>query len=180
VEMVNDLRRQGVEVQTANEAGTLGGVSVAAGDYIIRADQPYRTLVDLYFSLQNYPVSNPLPYDDTGWTMPLQRNVTVKEVKDKKIFDTPMTMLTADADPKGIVQGSGPVLVVVNNTDNVLTTFRFQNTSACGACGRIRDSRWRQCAGAGVDCEAGADCVCDHGADGEDASADGAADWLCA
>jgi hypothetical protein len=129
VEMVNDLRRQGVEIQTANEAGTLGGVSVAAGDYIIRADQPYRTLVDLYFSLQNYPVSNPLPYDDTGWTMPLQRNVTVHEVKDKKIFDTPMTILTADAEPKGIVQGTGPVLVVVNNTDNVLTTFRFANAT---------------------------------------------------
>ena len=129
VEMVNDLRRQGVEIQTANAAGTLGNVSIAAGDYIIRADQPYRTLVDLYFSLQNYPVSNPLPYDDTGWTMPLQRNVTVKEIKDKKIFDTPMTLLTADAEPKGIVQGSGPVLVVVNNTDNVLTTFRFANTS---------------------------------------------------
>jgi hypothetical protein len=129
VEMVNDLRRQGVEIQTANAAGTLGGVSVAAGDYIIRADQPYRTLVDLYFSLQNYPVSNPLPYDDTGWTMPLQRNVTVKEIKDKKIFETPMTMLTADAEPKGIVQGSGPVLVVVNNTDNVLTTFRFANAA---------------------------------------------------
>ena len=25
------------------------------GDYIIRGDQPYRTLVDMYFSVQNYP-----------------------------------------------------------------------------------------------------------------------------
>jgi hypothetical protein len=126
-EMVNDLRRQGVEIQTANAAATLGNVSVVAGDYIIRADQPYRTLVDLYFSLQNYPVSNPLPYDDTGWTMPLQRNITVKEVKDKSIFDKPMTMITADVEPKGVIQGSGPALVVVNNTDNVLISFRFQN-----------------------------------------------------
>src|SRR6202012_5702925 len=83
VEMVNDLRRQGGEIQTANAAGALGGGGGAAGDYFIRADQPYRTLVDLYFSLQNYPVSNPLPYDDTGWTMPLMRDVDVKTVTDK-------------------------------------------------------------------------------------------------
>lgn len=126
-EMINDLRRQGVEVQTANTADTAGNVPVAAGDYIIRADQPYRTLMDLYFSLQNYPVSNPLPYDDTGWTMPLQRNVVAKIVTDKALLSTPMTMLTADAVVPGTVQGTGDVLVVENNTDNVLATFRFRN-----------------------------------------------------
>ena len=126
-EMVNDLRRQGVEIQTASSAGTMGDVSVAAGDYIIRADQPYRTLVDLYFSLQNYPVSNPLPYDDTGWTMPLQRNVIVKAVGDKSLLSQPMTMIAKDVALPGIIQGSGDVLVVQNNTDNVLATFRFKN-----------------------------------------------------
>ena len=45
------------------------------GDYIIRADQPYRTLADMYFSVQNYPPANPRPYDDTGWTMQYMRNV---------------------------------------------------------------------------------------------------------
>ena len=78
-EMVNDLRHQGVEIDIADKDAAFGNLKVSAGDYIIRADQPYRTLVDMYFSLQNYPVSNPLPYDDTGWTMPLMRNVTVKE-----------------------------------------------------------------------------------------------------
>ena len=70
-EMVNDLRRQGVEVHRASAAFKAGNVDAAAGDYIIRGDQPYRTLVDTYFSVQNYPPSNPRPYDDTGWTMPL-------------------------------------------------------------------------------------------------------------
>ena len=59
--MVNDLRRQGVEVHRANAAFKAGNVDVAAGDYIIRADQPYRTLVDMYFSVQNYPPANPAP-----------------------------------------------------------------------------------------------------------------------
>jgi len=126
-EMVNDLRHQGVEVQAATKEGTFGGVKVAAGDYVIRADQPYRTLVDLYFSLQNYPVSNPLPYDDTGWTMPLMRNVIVKPVTDKAVLDAPMTLVAKDVVVPGVIQGSGDTLVVENTTDNVLTTFRFKN-----------------------------------------------------
>jgi hypothetical protein len=126
-EMVNDLRRQGVEVQLAKEDGIFGTLKVTAGDYIIRADQPYRTLVDLYFSLQNYPVTNPLPYDDTGWTMPLMRNVTVKELTDKTLLDKPMTAVTKDIAVPGTIQGTGDVLIVENNTDNVLTTFRFKH-----------------------------------------------------
>ena len=46
-------------------------MDVKAGDYIVRADQPYRTLADMYFSLQNFSPANPSPYDDTGWTFPL-------------------------------------------------------------------------------------------------------------
>jgi hypothetical protein len=129
-EMVNDLRHQGVEVVAATESGAFGDVKIAAGDYIIRADQPYRTLVDLYFSLQNYPVTNPLPYDDTGWTMPLMRNVTVKQVKDKSLLDKPMTAMVKDVVVPGVISGTGDVLVVENNTDNVLTTFRFKNPDA--------------------------------------------------
>ena len=126
-EMVNDLRRQGVEIQIASKDAAYGSVKVAAGDYVIRADQPYRTLVELYFSLQNYPVSNPLPYDDTGWTMPLMRNVTVRPITDKAIFDQPSTLITADVVVPGMIKGTGDTLVVENTTDNVLATFRFKN-----------------------------------------------------
>jgi hypothetical protein len=126
-EMVNDLRHQGVEIEVAGKDGVFSNVKVSTGDYIIRADQPYRTLVDLYFSLQNYPVTNPLPYDDTGWTMPLMRNVTVKKVMDKALFDQPMTMIAKDVGVPGVIQGTGDVLVVENTTDNVLATFRFKN-----------------------------------------------------
>ena len=43
-------------------------------------DQPYRTLVDMYFSVQNYPPANPRPYDDTGWTMQYMRNVKLNAI----------------------------------------------------------------------------------------------------
>jgi hypothetical protein len=128
-EMINDLRAQGVEVQTAATTGSFGAVSVAPGDYIIRADQPFRTLVDMYFSLQNYPVSNPLPYDDTGWTMPLMRNVAVHPVTDKSLLAASMTPIQKDIALPGTVTGTGSTLVVDANTDNVLVTFRFANAS---------------------------------------------------
>src|SRR5207237_1162752 len=74
-EAVNDLRTQGLEIHTATSAFKAGTVDIKAGDYIIRADQPYRTLADMYFSLQSYPTGNPAPYDDTGWTFQLMRNL---------------------------------------------------------------------------------------------------------
>jgi hypothetical protein len=128
-EMVNDLRRQGAEIVVADKESTYGGVKVSAGDYIIRADQPYRTLVDMYFSLQNYPAANPIPYDDTAWTMPLMRNVTVKKITDKALLDQPMTAISKDVVIPGTIRGTGDVLVVENTTDNVLATFRFRNAA---------------------------------------------------
>ena len=87
-----------------------GSVDVAAGDYIIRADQPYRTLADMYFSVQNYPPANPRPYDDTGWTMQYMRNVKVIAVTDKAMLDQAMTLLTADAKAPGGIDGYGATL----------------------------------------------------------------------
>ncbi|MFT3976235.1 MAG: M14 family zinc carboxypeptidase [Sphingomonas bacterium] len=125
-DMVNGLRHQGVEVSVANAAFTAGGVQVAAGDYVIRADQPYRTLLDMYLGIQNYPIANPRPYDDTGWTMQYLRNVTVRTVKDPAILQQQFTQLSADVRPKGVVTGAGPVILVNHSGDNELVSFRFR------------------------------------------------------
>ena len=57
-EAVNDLRRQGLEFDVATSAFSAGKVQVRPGDYIVRGDQPYRTLADMYFSLQNFSPAN--------------------------------------------------------------------------------------------------------------------------
>ncbi len=129
-DMINDLRRQGVEVHRASAAFQAGKANVAAGDYLIRADQPYRTLVDMYFSVQNYPPANPRPYDDTGWTMPYMRDVKVTPLTEKAVLDQPMTMLTADVKAPGGIEGSGGTIVVGNTADNNLVKFRYQNRDA--------------------------------------------------
>jgi hypothetical protein len=124
--MINDLRHQGVEVNTASEAFTAAGVSVSPGDYIVRADQPYRTLADMYFSVQNYPAPNPRPYDDTGWTMQYMRDVKLTPVHDPEILKKSMTLLGADVTPKGAISGSGSTVLFNHTGDNELVSLRFR------------------------------------------------------
>jgi hypothetical protein len=128
-DLVNDLRHQGVEVNRVEQAFQAGTLNVAAGDYVIRADQPYRTLVDMYMSVQNYPPANPRPYDDTGWTMQYMRNVQVIPVLGKAVLDRRMTLLSADAKPLGGISGAASTLVIEHTTDNALMAFRFRNAS---------------------------------------------------
>ena len=124
---VNELRRQGLEISRAASAFMAGTVDVKAGDYVVRGDQPFRTLADMYFSIQNYAPQNPSPYDDTGWTFQYMRDIKIVAVTDKAVLDQQMTMLTADAKAPGGIEGTGTVLVVEHTADNNLVTFRFKN-----------------------------------------------------
>jgi Zinc carboxypeptidase len=124
---VNELRRQGLEFHKAAGSFKAGNVEVKAGDYIVRGDQPYRTIADMYFSVQNYAPSNPRPYDDTGWTFQYMRNLVIKPIGEKGVLDQQMAAVTADVRAPGGVEGTGPVLVVDHTTDNNLVTFRFKH-----------------------------------------------------
>src|SRR5215467_6322602 len=126
---VKELRRQGLEISRASSSFKAGGVDVKAGDYVVRGDQPFRTLADMYFSIQNYAPQNPSPYDDTGWTFQYMRDVKIVAVGDKAVLDQPMTLLTADAKAPGGIEGTGGVLVVEHTADNNLVTFRFKNAN---------------------------------------------------
>jgi hypothetical protein len=128
-DVVNSLRFQGLEFHRANADFKAGNVDVKAGDYIIRGDQPYRTIGDMYFSFQSFAPQNPRPYDDTGWTYQLLRNVSLLTVSDKSILSQPMTAVTSDVKAPGGVEGTGSTIVVNNNSDNNLVTLRFKLAS---------------------------------------------------
>ena len=74
----------------------VGNVQVAPGDYIVRMDQPYGAIVETLLGVQFYSPDNPRPYDDTGWAIPLLRNVKATAVADKSILSQPMTLAAAD------------------------------------------------------------------------------------
>jgi hypothetical protein len=158
-EAVNELKLQGLEFHTATAPFKLGNVQVNAGDYIIRGDQPYRTLADMYFSLQNYPPANPSPYDDTGWTFPLMRNITVLEVTDKSILKQAMAPVpqAKDVVAAGGITGSGSTVIVENNSDNTLVSFRFKNPGVKMAAAEESFSAGGRAFGAGAIIVANAD-----------------------
>jgi hypothetical protein len=127
-DMVNLLRLQGVEVHRASKEFAIKDQKYPVGSYIVRMDQPYSRMADMLLDTQYYNVSDPAPYDDTGWTMGAMRNVKTVRVIDKSVLDAPMTLLTADAKVTGQLTGpSSAVAYIINhNTDNTLATLRFR------------------------------------------------------
>jgi hypothetical protein len=127
-DMVNLLRLQGVEVHRASKELSVKDQKYPAGSYIVRMDQPYSRMADMLLDTQYYNVSDPAPYDDTGWTMGAMRNVKTVRVVDKSVLDAPMTLLTADAKVTGQLSGraSAVAYVINHNTDNTLATLRFR------------------------------------------------------
>ena len=125
-EALNGLMAQGLEVHTATSAFTAGNISVKPGDWIIRGDQPYRTVADIYFAVQDYSMANPSPYDDLGWTYPMMRNLVMTPVTDKSLLTAAMTPVTGPVRAPGGVTGSGSTIVVEHSGDNLLAEFRFR------------------------------------------------------
>ena len=72
-------------------AATTTTVKIRAGSYIVRMDQPYSRMADMLLDTQYFNVSDPRPYDDTGWTLGPLRNVATMRVTDASILQSPMT-----------------------------------------------------------------------------------------
>ena len=73
-DMINNLRAHLFEINRAAVPFTIEGRQFAAGDYVIRTDQPYGLLVKNLLDVQVYP-PNVSSFDVTGWTYGLLRDV---------------------------------------------------------------------------------------------------------
>lgn len=126
-DLVNILRRQGCEVHVATETIRTKDGDFAPGSYIIRMDQPYSRLADMLLDTAYFNVNEPRPYDDTGWTLGALKNVRTVRVKDTAILKGAMSLLTADARPRGGLQGSaGAAWAIEHTADNNLALLRFR------------------------------------------------------
>jgi hypothetical protein len=123
---MNALIEQGVELHTANADFKAGNLEIKKGDWIIRGDQPFRTVADIYFAIQRYSTANPSPYDDTGWTFQYMRDVVITSVGDKSVLAQPMTEVKGKVVAPGGLNGTGPVIVVEHTGDNNITAFRYK------------------------------------------------------
>jgi hypothetical protein len=105
-ELLDVLRRGGVEVLRASAPFTAAGADYAAGSHILPAAQAFRPyLLDL-MERQEYPDPDggrgalETPYDVTGWTLPLQMGVEVVRIA------TPFAAAAAIVESVAVVPGS--------------------------------------------------------------------------
>ena len=145
--LVNLLLQQGLEVHQAEQDLAWSRVSpkaqtngqadpdqtrgqtrrVPKGAYVVRMDQPYRTLARVLLDKQNFPKDARPPYDDTGWSLPLLHQVQVYRVDDPKILQARMSLLGAPVQPEGRVDGAGrPYYLVNHNTEDHVAVLRFK------------------------------------------------------
>jgi hypothetical protein len=101
---------------------------IPAGSYVVRMDQPYSRLADMFLDTQYYSPRDPRSYDDTGWTLGALRNVKTTRITELSILSAAMQKM-GRLDPPGGIDGQGQAFLIQHNTDNTLATFRFRLAS---------------------------------------------------
>ncbi|MDR3739730.1 MAG: M14 family zinc carboxypeptidase [Terracidiphilus sp.] len=112
----------GLDVYASKDGFKANGVAYPAGSWVIPMDQPFSALAKELFERQKYPdaLANgtskaiDLPYDVTGWTLPLQMGVTVDAVTDPLTADqhTQIAKIDKVTAPEASVDGVGATFAV--------------------------------------------------------------------
>ncbi len=123
IELVNVLRRGGVEVQRATRDFTAGGTRYTRGTYVIPAGQAFRPYVMDLLEPQEYPdrrlyAGGPPdpPYDLAGWTLPIQMGVDVVRIDEP--FDLRGEPVQVAGVMAGAVSGSASFGYVLSRAPN--------------------------------------------------------------
>lgn len=132
IRLVNLLRDQGIEVHETDrtvswKTGKGNTQEIKNGAYIVRMDQPYRTMIGTLLDVQSFPNNYDPPYDDVGWTMSFLYQVASHKVADSDILNQKMNLLTENIRPESkIEKKSRDWLLVNNSTDDEVASFRLQ------------------------------------------------------
>ncbi len=120
--LAEKMLENGISVYQTKAGFSANGMAYPAGSWVIPMDQPFAGLVKELFERQRYPdeiqlgtsKAIDLPYDVTGWTLPLQMGVSVDAVTDPLTTEQRGQMDAIDAVklPAAEVAGSGGVFVV--------------------------------------------------------------------
>ncbi|MBH0111860.1 hypothetical protein I5E68_02700 [Novosphingobium sp. YJ-S2-02] len=135
--------RHGLTVFETRSTTRLGDKDYAAGSWVVPMDQPYAGLARELFEKQAYPdaildgTGKPveLPYDVTGWTLPMQMNVKVERVNEPLAASVRSALAPVEraTPPAGSVTGSGSTFTLsrkVNNSYHLLNEALAAGASA--------------------------------------------------
>ncbi|HUN84160.1 MAG TPA: M14 metallopeptidase family protein [Terracidiphilus sp.] len=117
----------GLDVYTTKSGFKANRVEYPAGSWVIPMDQPFSPLAKELFERQRYPdaislgtsKAVDLPYDVTGWTLPLQMGVNVDAVSDPLGADERALLTKIDKVelPAGSVEGPGTLFAVTHKAN---------------------------------------------------------------
>ena len=112
----------GLDVYQSKSGLQANGIEYPAGSWVIPMDQPFSPMAKELMERQVYPLaaSGPgaagghLPYDITGWTLPLQMGVSVDTVSDPLTQDqrSRLTKIEQVKLPETQITGEGPVFAI--------------------------------------------------------------------
>jgi hypothetical protein len=119
--LIRKLMIDGIEVHEAIQPFHANGRDYPPGTWVVLMDQPFSALVkelfepQVYPDLRDTPASPPkLPYDVTGWTLPMQMGVQVAPVLEPvgQSERAALKRIEQFTPPAGKVDGSGGVFVL--------------------------------------------------------------------
>ncbi|GGH11643.1 M14 family metallopeptidase [Silvibacterium dinghuense] len=127
-QLADVLLKNGIEIHVAKQTFHANGIDYPAGSWIVLMDQPWSNLVKELFEPQHYPQAildgnsgKPvtLPYDVTGWTLPMQMGVRADAVTDPVSEEerAHLELIPAIASPQGGVEGTGPVFALSHKSN---------------------------------------------------------------
>jgi hypothetical protein len=117
-DMINNLVvGQHIEVQRLAQDAMLAERGFAAGDYLVRMDQPFGLTAKNLLSKQTYPPIKE-PYDVTAWTYGLMRDVEVVPLSDPLPGGLALVPVTGAVPYAGTLTGGVSDAYVVENGSN--------------------------------------------------------------
>ncbi len=118
----------GLDVYRTEGGFHANGISYPAGSWVIPMDQAFSPMAKELIERQVYPAAasdqtaagSHLPYDITGWTLPLQMGVAVDTVSDPLEAEQRGKMAKVDRVtlPEVSIEGAGPVFAVSHKPNN--------------------------------------------------------------
>jgi hypothetical protein len=122
--MIDILMMGGVEVEQAKADFVAGGKIYPAGSFVVRLAQPYKPYAwallerQKYPDLRQYPGGPPVPpYDNAGWTLPLQMGVACDQVDEP--FDAQLAKIEKAPNPAALPPDASAAYSVLDSRVNV-------------------------------------------------------------
>ncbi len=133
-QLAHIMLENGLTINETAAGFTANGREYPAGSWVILMDQPYSALAQELFETQRYPAAMDtgstkavdLPYDVTGWTLPLQMGVQVDAVSDPitPAQLTALKQITQVDLPAAKVDGTGTEFILSHEAN---ANFRVVN-----------------------------------------------------